>query len=333
LSNRQVSRRKFLKALGGIAATTAAGGVLWQVLPKEKLNPAKPRTNAFTENGKALLSIVKGQPNTDIDNMVRRSVDAIGGMASIVSAGKTVVVKPAVVTFNPNCAPDPRVVEAVVNLAKDAGGTVIVAESSGGGDTQGEFTAYCLSQVGITAAAERAGAEVRVLPREELLLMEVPKGTTLRSVKTFPTIYNCDVLISVPRLKRHTDSTVTVSLKNMMGIVPASEKRRFHDTDLSQCIADLNTAIGPDLTVVDATFAMTRTGPIDGDMVAMDTVMASGDPVAADRVAAQRLFELEQRLEIAPFDPAGVRHINAAGALGVGTLDPSRITILEESLS
>lgn len=326
---RQVSRRKFLKALGGLAVAAGAGGVLWEVFrPKETLNPAKPtKANAYTQNGRALVSIIKGKPETDIEAIVRRSVEAIGGIGAIVSAGRTVVVKPAVLTSDPDCAPDPRVVVAVVRLAREAGGTVIVAESSGGGNT-----AYSLSQVGITSAAEHAGAEVRALPSEELLLMEVPKGRAIQSVKTFPTIYDCDVLISVPRLKRHVASTVTMSLKNMMGVVPDSEKRRFHNTDLSQCIADLNTALKPDLTVVDATFAMTRTGPTGGDMVQMDTIMASGDPVAADRVTAQRLQELEDRLGIPSFDPAGVRHINAAAALGVGTVDPSRMIVREESI-
>ncbi len=317
-----------MEALGGLAIVAGAAGVLWEMW-RPKLNPAKPvRANAYTQDGKSLVSIAEGKPDTDVETMVRHAVDALGGIGNIVSTGKTVVVKPAVLTSDPGCAPDPRVVAAVAKLAKEAGGTVIVAESSGGGDTR-----YCLSQVGIASAAEKVGAEVRALPLEEGILMEVPKGVSLRDVRTFPTIYNCDVLISVPRLKRHTATAVTMSLKNMMGVVPDYEKRRFHSTDLSQCIADLNTVLKPDLTVLDATFAMTRTGPTGGDMVEMDTIMASGDPVAVDKVSAQRLQELEQQLGISSFNVADVRHINAAAALGVGTSDLSQMVIVQENLS
>jgi len=260
--------------------------------------------------------------------MVRKAVDAIGGIRQLVSEGKTVVVKPSVLTSDPNCAPDPRVIAAVAKLAKEAGGKVIVAESSGGGDT-----AYCLSKVGITSVAEEVGAEVRVLPSEDEVLLEVPNGQKLQSVKTYPTISKCDVLISVPRLKRHSSTTVTISLKNMMGTTPQSEMGRFHRTDLSQCIADLNTVLKPDLTVVDATVAMARTGPTGGDMIEMNTIMASKDPVAIDRVAAKRLQELEQRMGIPSFDAANVKHINAAAAVKVGTNDLNKIVIIEEDIS
>jgi len=290
--------------------------------------PTPSPTPTPPETGKSLVSIVRGKPDADIETMVRKAVDAIGGIGQIVSEGKMVVVKPAVLTSDPNCAPDSRVVAAVAKLAKEAGGKVIVAESSGGGDT-----GYCLSKVGITSAAEQVEAEVRVLPSEEEILLEVPNGEKLQSVKTYPTISKCDVLISVPRLKRHSSATVTISLKNMMGTIPQSEMGRFHRTDLSQCIADLNTVIKPDMTVVDATDAMARTGPTGGEMIKMNTIMASRDLVAVDTVAAKKLQELEQQMGIPSFDATKVKHINAAAALKVGTNDLNKIVIIEENIS
>lgn len=319
-----------MKVLGGLAVTAGAAAVFWEMW-RPKGGPSPTRTlkpNVYTQNGKSLVSIVKGNSDTDIETLVRRAVDAIGGIGKIVSTGKTVVIKPAVLTSDPNCAPDPVVVAAIAKMAKEAGGTVIVAETSGNGDT-----AYNLSKVGITLAAQDVGAEVRALPSEEEILIEVPLGTKLTTVKTYPTVYNCDVLVSVPRLKRHGSTAVTMSLKNMMGTVPQSEMNRLHNVDLSQCIADLNTVMKPDLTVVDATYAMAGQGPTGGEMVEMDTVMASGDPVAIDMVAAERLHKLEQQLGIASFDPAEVRHINSAAALGVGTNNIDDMTIIEESIS
>jgi len=329
---RGLSRRAYLAVAGSAVVVAIVGAVHYLSQPRPSPTPTpKPTptpTPTPTENGKSLVSIVRGKSDADIEMMVRKAVDAVGGIGQIVSEGRMVVVKPSVLTSDPNCAPDPRVVAAVAKLAKEAGGKVIVAENSGGGDT-----AYCLSKVGITSAVEETRAEVRVLPSEDEILLEVPNGEKLRSVKTYPTISKCDVLISVPRLKRHSGATVTISLKNMMGAIPQSEMGRFHRTDLSQCIADLNTVLKPDLTVVDATVAMARTGPTGGDMVKMDTIMASRDPVAVDKVAAKRLQELEQQMGIPSFDAANVKHINASAALKVGTNDLNRIVIIQENLS
>ncbi len=66
-----------------------------------------------------------------------------------------------------------------------------------------------------------------------------------------------------------------------------------------------------------------------------DIIMASGDPVALDRVSAEKLQELEQRMELWNFflfEVADAKHINAASNLGVGTSNLDEIRIIEEAL-
>lgn len=277
---------------------------------------------------KSTVAIVEDTEDIGIEPMVRHAVYNIGGIESIVSSKQTVVIKPAVLTSDPDCAPNPRTVVAVAKLVQEAGGTAIVAENSASGGAE-----YCLSKVGITSAVEELGIEVRDLSSEKEVEIEIPRGKAIDSVKVYPTILNCDVLISVPRLKRHGSATVTISLKNMMGTVPTKEMSRFHRVDLSQCIADLTTVVRPDLAVVDATYAMTRKGPTGGDMRRMDTIIASKDPVAADRIAAQYLQELEERLDISSFDADKVKHINKAASLSVGNNDLDEIITIKEWLA
>ncbi len=346
----KISRRVYLKyativAIGAIGSV----GILWNYgrkgfdsqiektsgiptpinrtiysVPQEK----KVEKSIIDEGQSSLVSIIRGNSDVDIEKMVRKSIDAIGGIEKIVSPGDSVVVKPPILTSNAGCSPDPRVVAAVAKIAIEAGGNVVVAESSGNGNT-----AYNLSKLGITSAAESVGAEVKDLQTENEVQIEVPNGLALDHVKTYPTIQNCDVLISVPRLKRHSSATVTISLKNMMGILPRNEMRRFHSTDLSQCIADLGTVIRPDLSIVDASYAMTRTGPTSGDMTRLDTIMASLDPVAVDRVGAYELEKLEEKIGLTSrsrFDSSNIRHITAAGKLGVGESLFEKIKTIEE---
>ena len=65
----------------------------------------------------------------------------------------------------------------------------------------------------------------------------------------------------------------------------------------------------------------------------MDTVMASGDPVAVDRVGAQRLQELEEQMGLSyTFDAGDIGHVNAAAALGVGTNDFDQMVIIEKNI-
>ncbi len=293
-------------------------------------NIEKKTTTTSVQSRKSLVSIVRGNSGTEIEAMVLRSLDAMGGMEKIVSTGEKVVVKPSVFTSDKDCSPDPRVVATVAKLAKEAGGRVVVAESSGNGDTT-----FNMSKVGIVSAIEDIGVEIKDLQTEKEVEITVPNGLALHQVKTYPTIQNCDVLISVPKLKRHSSATVTISLKNMMGTLPRREMQRFHIINLSQCIADLNTVVSPDLTLVDATYAMTGRGPTGGDMMKLDTIIASEDPVASDWTAALELQKLEERMGLSSglgFKAADVRHIRAAADLGVGTNNQEDIQVIEVSI-
>ncbi len=358
---KNVSRRKYLKYVG-IAALGVSGSAFALLEFMKQNSPYIPEVISATQTTastiqtttptivptststsstvketltlssaeKSLVSVVRGNSDVQIEAMVRKSIDTIGGIGKIVSQGRRVVVKPPVLTSDKACTPDPRVVAAVVRLAKEAGGRVAVAESSGNGDT-----GYNLSKVGITSAAQDAGAEVINLQTEKAVEVTVPNGVLLKQVDIFPTIRDCDVLISVPRLKRHSSTLVTISLKNMMGTLPPSEMRRLHTLGLSQCIGDLNTIVKPHLTVVDASYAMTRTGPTGGDLTRLDTILASRDTVAADTIAARELQGLEERIGVASrfrFDAVNISHIHAAADLRVGKSSLDEIEIVEVTL-
>ena len=122
----KVDRRRFLIASGGALAVAAAAGAGYyfydarspprtslSTTPPSPTNPTTPvpqtetpsarplgtaRINPFVESGKSLVSIVKGSSEVEIDAMVRKAVTTIGGMNKIVSPGKRVVVKPAILT-------------------------------------------------------------------------------------------------------------------------------------------------------------------------------------------------------------------------------------------
>ncbi len=126
-----------------------------------------------------------------------------------------------------------------------------------------------------------------------------------------------DFLINVPVLKGHCQTKITCALKNMKGLIPNSEKRRFHTMGLHKPIAHLNVGIRQDFVVVDHIC-----GDLDfedgGNPVVRNCVMAACDPVLMDAyVCRLQHYEVDE-----------VPYVRLAEQLGVGSADLSKAEIL-----
>ena len=130
-------------------------------------------------------------------------------------------------------------------------------------------------------------------------------------------VKDVDFLINVPVLKGHCQTRITCALKNMKGLIPSSEKRRFHSLGLHKPIAHLNAAVRQDFIVVD-----NICGDPDfedgGHPVIMNRILAALDPVLTDTYACRLL-------KTAPED---VPYILLAGKLGVGSADLSKARLV-----
>ena len=107
--------------------------------------------------------------------MVKKCIDLVGGIESVVKPGQTVALKPNVVTGRvtaPGVTTDKRVVKAMIRLCQEAGaGKVLVVEGAG----YFTETAEALELSGIKEMAEAMGAEVVDVDRSELVELEVPR--------------------------------------------------------------------------------------------------------------------------------------------------------------
>ena len=125
-----------------------------------------------------------------------------------------------------------------------------------------------------------------------------------------------DFLINVPVLKGHCQTKITCALKNMKGLIPNKEKRRFHSLGLHKPIAYLNMGIKQDFIVVD-----NICGDLDfedgGNPVVMNRVMAACDPVLVDAYVCQMMH----------YEVADVPYVKLAGELGVGCPDVSKADV------
>ena len=123
-------------------------------------------------------------------------------------------------------------------------------------------------------------------------------------------VENIDFLINVPVLKGHCQTKITCALKNMKGLIPNTEKRRFHAMGLHKPIAHLNAGIHQDFIVVD-----NICGDLDfedgGNPVVMNRIWAGMDPVLIDSYVCQVMH----------YETKDVPYIGLAEELGVGSTD------------
>jgi uncharacterized protein (DUF362 family) len=156
----------------------------------------------------------------------------------------------------------------------------------------------------------------------------VPLKTRASRLKElcFPnTLLRADFVVSMPKLKTHHWAGVTLSLKNMFGVVPGScygwPKNVLHWAGIDNSILDINAAVRPDFAIVDGIVGMEGNGPIQGTPKPANAVILGNDPVAVDATCC-RIMGLR---------PEKVRHIARAGTL-LGHVDADRIDQLGESI-
>ncbi len=313
------SRRQFLKLAGGTAGITAAGGtgLLAGSLPRI-LQAASATGNGIK------VAIASGASAAD---NARRAVDACGGIRAFVSRGDVVVLKPNIGwdrTPEQAANTNPDVVIALAEMCLSAGAKEVRVF-----DRTCNEPRRCYVNSGIQQAVEEfakkhhAGDSLRIYHVEDRKFQrtDISGALALDRWDLYRDALESDQIINIPVAKHHTLANVTLALKNMMGVM-GGNRGQIHFR-LPDCLVDINRKIPTHLAVIDATRILLRNGPSGGnlaDVKAVGKVIASPDVVAADVVAADRLFGL---------GPDDVPHIQAALKEGLGVTSPGAIRAVD----
>ena len=206
----------------------------------------------------------------------------------------------------------PEIVAGIIEYLLEEGfraDELEILEGSWVGDKTSEAYEYC----GYNAVSQEYG--VRLIDMQQERESEARDCAGL-SLDICTRALNLDYLINVPVLKGHCQTRITCALKNMKGLIPNSEKRRFHRLGLHEPIAKLNTVLKPDLIVIDHIC-----GDPDfeegGNPLVRNCVMLAKDPVLVDTFTAKVLG----------YEPEDVEYISLAESLGVGSTDLSGAVI------
>lgn len=270
------------------------------------------KTNPFTQDGLALVSRVRAQDN--LKESVRQAVDALGGLAKVIRPGDQVLLKPNLNTADPPPAStDPALVAAAVQLLYEAGAAQVTLADSGMFRLK---TRQVMEESGVGAAAEAAGA--RLLPLDEGEFEDVKiEGRYLRRIGLAKAALESTKLVYLCCLKTHRWATFTMSLKLAVGFTrPGDRLKKLHLTHLQEKIAELNTAVHPDLVIMDARRAFISGGPAQGELREPGLILASADRVALD-VEGIKILQSYPGCNLDK-DPWSYPQIRRAVALGLG---------------
>jgi uncharacterized protein (DUF362 family) len=239
--------------------------------------------------------------------------------------GKIVLLKPNLVESIPGAEvnTNPRLVGAASDAFLALGAkSVVVAEGPG----HQRDTQLVLEETGLAAQLKERRVRFVDLNRDEIVRMPMATDFTGLDCLWLPrTVLAADLVVSMPKVKTHHWAGVTLSMKNLFGVVPGIAygwpKNVLHWKGIDRSILDVNAVVPVHFVIADGIVGMEGNGPLQGAPRTLGRIVLSDDPVAADFTCA-RLMGL---------NPLRVPHLaQAAEFLGNGA--PERIIQLAEQL-
>ena len=312
-----LDRRGFLKASAGAAIAASALGC------RRADAPVHWSPEAYRKRDRSRVAVLPAaRYDAGLEDALRRGI----GFFDLDVRGRRVVLKPNLVEFDPRGVVNthPALVAATVSVLRSLGARdVIVAEGPG----HRRDTEYLLDASGLGAVLRDVGASYVDLNTDRLRSVTVPsRFTRLGRLHLPETVLGADLLVSMPKLKTHHWAGVTLSLKNMFGVVPGAvygwPKNVLHWQGIENSILDVNAALPiRRFDIVDGILGMEGNGPIQGDARPVGVLVFGDDPVAVDATCA-RLMRV---------DPTRVGYL-AEAARFLGNAEAERVEQIGERL-
>jgi uncharacterized protein (DUF362 family) len=159
-------------------------------------------------------------------------------------------------------------------------------------------------------------------PKRRMLVLDKIFPSGIRIPDYFPG----KNIVHLPTAKCHIYTTTTGAMKNAFGGL-LNTNRHYTHTHIHETLVDLlsiqkeiHTGI---FAVMDGTTAGNGPGPRIMEPVEKNVILASGDQVAIDAVAAKLMG----------FDPLAIRYLSVAQDEGLGVADPREIELVGDDVS
>lgn len=304
-------RRRFLGATA--AAIASAGAATRQILPKYSVHYRKPRS---------LVAILNCDRYSEaLEQLLCDGVRLFG----LDVHGKSVLLKPNLVEDLPGAVnTHSDLIGAAARCFLRLGAARVTVGEGPGNQRDTELVVHA---AGLEPMLKENRISFVDLNRDMVKRTRLKAAYTGLSGLWLPqTVLGADFVVSMPKVKTHHWAGVTLSLKNMFGVVPGMKygwpKNLLHWSGIHESIVDICATVPIHFVIADGITAMEGNGPLQGSARALARIVLANDPVAADATCA-RLMGLE---------PTMVRHIEMASHF-LGNLDETRIEMLAEALA
>ena len=190
---------------------------------------------------------------------------------------------------------NPNVVAATIDFLREIGARKLAIGES---PIIGINVMEAFDITGISKVAKEKNVPLLDFDNNPYKTIPIPNGRLIDKIKVTSFIEEYDYIISIPVMKTHMHTGVTLSIKNMKGMLWRRQKIVFHqiqapkeitngEKELDIAIADMAKVIYPDLVIIDGTIGMEGMGPSGGEPKNAKMVIASKDALSADIVAAK----------------------------------------------
>ena len=252
-----ITRREFLKISAGAAAVFGGSPLLIGCDKNSGTNP--------TNGNRVSVAAIRG---TDLYQMTRDALDAIGGIKKIVNPGESVFLKPNMVTIpwgqngrtflNGECTKPEILITVAEECLKAGASEAIIGDGS-------QVITFDWKYAVTLACLENDSPE----------FIYVPSRTYLNQISISSLVKNADRVISIPVAKTHSWAQLTLALKNFIGVTSIERYGVWLDSHwnrgkgldhsspqaIGQIYLDVVEALKPDLTVIDFSIGIEGNGP------------------------------------------------------------------------
>ncbi len=243
--------------------------------------------------------------------------------------GKRVLLKPnvgRVALPGEGITTDPQVVAAAIDVLRDAGADVAIGESP----ITGVDVMEALASAGVTAVAQQRECPLIDMDRRPPVDIPLERGVVLKAIRLCADVLDYDLIVSIPVMKMHMHTGVTLSIKNLKGCLWRRSKVKLHmlppidgsdEKPINIAIADMASVLRPHLAIIDGTIGMEGLGPSAGQAKPLNVVVAGADGFAADAVACQLMGTSAK----------AVPHLAIAAERGYGLIDLAAVDVTPEN--
>ncbi len=274
-------------------------------------------------------TVIFSDTHRGIDTAVREICEYVGGGSALLKSSGDVYLKVNAVDLKKFSFTDPAVIKAVILYFKQRGARrIYVIENC----TQSNFTRLVFLGTGIDRVCRETGAIPVYLDETDAVPIFLEGLQTFNDISAFAYERLIEgrgknLYISLPKLKTHSMSQVTLSIKNQFGLIHQASRISDHNFRLHQKFADIYQVLRPDFVVIDGLIATNHGHYIaernrDECLVPMDCLIGGCDPLAVDVAAAAFLG----------FGIGDVEHLRLSAEKGLGEGRIDRITIVNRDI-